>query len=61
MTSTRSQPQHDHAILADGGYTGWWDEHGVPAPWPDDFFDPDTDWRPDTNPPPDLAPGEQPF
>jgi hypothetical protein len=21
--------------------TGWHDEHGNPAPWPDDFFDPD--------------------
>ena len=56
-----SQRENDLAILAAGGYTGWWDEHGQPAPWPNDIFNPDTDWRPDTNPPPDLAPGEQPF
>ena len=56
-----SQRDRDLAILAAGGYTGWWDEHGQPAPWPDDFFDPDSDWRPATNPTPELAPGEQPF
>lgn len=61
MTAPRSQREHDLALLAAGDITGWWDEHGQPAPWPDGFFDPDTDWRPDTNPPPDLAPGEQPF
>ena len=53
--------EHDLGLLATGGHTGWWDETGQPAPWPDDFFDPDTDWRPDTNPTPELAPGEQPF
>ena len=49
-----SDPQHDHqptrarlTILAAGGYTGRWDEHGQPAPFPEDFFDPDTNWRPD--------------
>ncbi len=26
--------------LAAGHETGWWDENGVPAPWPDDFLDP---------------------
>jgi hypothetical protein len=61
MTSAKSQRERDLAILAAGGYTGWWDEHGRPAPWPDDFTDPDTDWRPDTDEPPTLAPGEQPF
>lgn len=65
MTTPNSGRKHDLAILAAGGHTGWWDEHGNPAPWPDDFpntlDDPDTDWRPQTNPPPDLAPGEQPF
>ena len=25
--------------------TGWWGEHGVPAPWPDDFLDPNSGWR----------------
>ncbi len=23
--------------LAATGYTGWYDENGVPAPWPEDF------------------------
>ena len=55
------QRERDLAILDAGGHTGWWDEHGRPAPWPDDFFDPDTDWRPDTYPAPELAPGEQRF
>lgn len=27
-------------------FPGWHDEHGNPAPWPEDFFDPDSDWRP---------------
>jgi hypothetical protein len=61
MTQPITQREHDLAILAAGGYTGWWDKHGHPAPFPHDFFDPDTDWRPDTNPTPELAPGEQPF
>ena len=59
MTTT-SQREHDLATLAAGGYTGWWDEHGLPAPWPDDFFDPDTEWRPDTHLV-ILNPDEQPF
>jgi hypothetical protein len=59
--NTPSQRDCDLATLAAGGNTGWWDDHGLPAPWPDDFFDPDTDWRPATNDTPTLAPGEQPF
>ena len=43
------QREHDLAVLAAGGETGWWDEHGLPAPWPDDFFDADTGWRPDAD------------
>lgn len=35
-------------ILTTGGETGWWDEHGVPAPWPEDFLDPDSGWQPTT-------------
>lgn len=35
-------------ILAAGGETGWWDEHGTPAPWPADFTDPDSGWQPTT-------------
>ena len=25
--------------LAAGYETGWWDDNGIPAPWPDDFLD----------------------
>jgi hypothetical protein len=31
--------------LAAGYETGWWDDHGVPAPWPDDFFNPNSGWH----------------
>ena len=34
--------------LTETGHTGWHDEHGVPAPWPDDFLDPDSGWQPTT-------------
>jgi hypothetical protein len=33
--------------LAATGYTGWYDENGVPAPWPEDFCKPGSGWRPD--------------
>ena len=58
--SAKSQREHDLATLTAGGHTGWWDEHGRPAPWPEDFFDPDSDWRPDTQLV-TLNPDEQPF
>ena len=48
------------ALFLAGGITGWWDDHGVPAPWPDDFFDPDSEWRPSTQLV-ILNPDEQPF
>jgi hypothetical protein len=53
-----AQRQCDVAILAAGGETGWWDEQGVAAPWPDDFFDADSEWRPDTTNRSGLVPGE---
>lgn len=59
MSNHHDQPKHDLAILAAGGFTGWWDDHGRPAPWPEDFFDPDSDWRPATSDPHELAPSEQ--
>ncbi|MDQ0093388.1 hypothetical protein [Paeniglutamicibacter psychrophenolicus] len=31
----------DLVLLAAGHETGWWDEHGRPAPWPEDFWLPD--------------------
>lgn len=45
------------ALLTTGADTGFWDEHGRPAPWPDDI----DQWRPCTTKPVELAVGEQPF
>ncbi len=59
--TAKSHCEHDLATLAAGGYTGWWDDHGRPAPWPDDFFDPDSDWRPADTELVILNPDEQPF
>jgi hypothetical protein len=54
-----TDPQHDNdlALLAAGRDTGFWDERGNPAPWPDDI----TQWRLATAEPNTLQPGEQPF
>lgn len=53
---------HDRAALnaalhATGADTGFWNDHGRPAPWPDDI----DEWRPATGEPINLEPGEQPF
>ena len=45
------------ALNAAGTETGFWDEHGVPAPWPDDI----DEWRPSNTEPITRQPGEQPF
>ncbi|MGO9298504.1 MAG: hypothetical protein ACLP52_32280 [Streptosporangiaceae bacterium] len=42
---------------ATGAGTGFWNDHGKPAPWPDDI----DEWRPATAEPISLEPGEQPF
>ncbi len=62
MTKTPNWHPHGHtltedlAILAAGGETGWWDDHGRPAPWPDDFLDPDAGWTgPDPHTPDHVA------
>jgi hypothetical protein len=53
-------PQKDYIDMLKAGYeTGWWDDHGAPAPWPEDFLD--GDWRPVTYPPSPPQPGEPPF
>ena len=44
-------------LLATGADTGFWDDQGRPAPWPDDI----DEWRPSTSEPITLQPGEQPF
>jgi hypothetical protein len=35
-----SQDEYLRALAA-GYETGWWDDNGVPAPWPEDFTDHD--------------------
>lgn len=34
------------ALQSSGAESGFWDEHGNPAPWPDDI----DDWTPATHP-----------
>jgi hypothetical protein len=58
-----TQAEYLHALAA-GYETGWWDEHGVPAPWPDDILNPNSGWHcynANTGDPMPLNPGEQPF
>jgi hypothetical protein len=45
------------ALLATGADTGFWDDHGRPAPWPDDI----EEWRPTTSEPVTPEPGQPPF
>jgi hypothetical protein len=45
------------ALLTHNIETGFWDEHGRPAPWPDDI----DQWQPETGEPVTRKPGEQPF
>ena len=44
-------------LLATGAETGFWDDHGRPAPWPDDI----NEWRPVTGQSITVDPGEEPF
>ena len=45
------------ALHATGADTGFWDDHGRPAPWPDDI----DQWRPAAGEPATREPGERPF
>jgi hypothetical protein len=45
------------ALAATGTETGFWDDHGRPAPWPDDI----DHWQPETSEAASRKPGEQPF
>jgi hypothetical protein len=54
---TPTSRERDLALPAAGDETGFWDDQGRPAPWPDDF----DEWRPVTDKPPTLAPAEPPF
>jgi hypothetical protein len=47
----------DAALHVTGADSGFRDDHGRPAPWPEDI----DEWRPSTNESVKLAPGEQPF
>ena len=45
------------ALHVTGTDTGFWDDHGRPAPWPDDI----DEWRPSTSEPASYEPRQQPF
>jgi hypothetical protein len=45
------------ALLATGTETGFFDDQGRPAPWPDDI----DEWTPETSGPVTHEPGEHPF
>lgn len=45
------------ALLATGTETGFWDDDGRPALWPDDI----SQWTPAIGEPADRGLGEQPF
>ena len=45
------------ALLTDTIETGFWDEHGRPAPWPEDI----DQWQPETSRPTTGKPDEQPI
>jgi hypothetical protein len=62
MTATRAAipDQHERAALNAAPHdtdTGFWDERGAPAPWPDDI----DEWRPANREPVTPEPGQQPF
>jgi hypothetical protein len=45
------------ALFATGAETGFWDDQGRPAPWPDDI----DEWAPETSGPVTREPGEHLF
>jgi hypothetical protein len=49
--------RHDLSLLAAGLETGFWDDHGLPAPWPQDI----DEWTPAVDDPPHPEKGESPF
>ena len=68
MTRQRylNRSDHDLALLAAGEETGWWDDRGRPAPWPEDFWLADGTINPDwqtaaTDPEEDDSTDDQPY
>lgn len=58
----------DLALLRAGEETLWWDDRGIPAPWPQDFLDPAAGWTdgndahdPDQQNPPTTTGTPAPF
>jgi hypothetical protein len=47
VPDTHERARLNAALLATGAETGFWDDHGNPAPWPDDI----DHWTPDTSDP----------
>ena len=45
------------ALHTDNIETGWWDDQGRPAPWPDDI----DQWQPVTSDPNTPDPSQHPF
>ncbi len=45
------------ALFVTGAETGFWDDDGRPAPWPNDI----DQWQPETGGPTTCQPGGQPF
>lgn len=52
--------QEDLTILTAGHETGWWDDQGRPAPWPEDFLNPDAGWTNGTTTSADEQPENDP-
>ncbi len=44
VPNTAERAARNAALHATGTDSGFWDEHGRPAPWPDDI----TQWRPNS-------------
>ena len=63
MTKAPQIPNAEHraeldtALHVTGADTGFWDDHGRPAPWPNDI----DEWRPTTSEPLTPEPGHHPF
>jgi hypothetical protein len=46
LPDARERARLNAALQATAAETGFWDEHGNPAPWPDDF----DEWTPTNHP-----------